>query len=451
MKKKIVFYFPWKEISGGPVYLSNLAIQLSKLSDYEVWYIDYLGGLTDKSFAGTSVKQISYQEPFYFPLSDEIITMIVPIYCAAHIPKLHPKSKILFVNWHNYCIQALVDSWRLKEDQLQEFLTMVHDNNATVFIDYTHWRAQNEYVRPNNMYRFAQQYVPVTAGQKNIICSNNIIRKEEINIGILGRLCRDKIYTVLNLIEQFDKIDIGRKKNLYIIGDGTEREKLLSVTTSSVNIHIMGTITGECLSDFLCKHVDILFGMGLSILEGAAMGIPSVVAPHNIQPFHLDAYTFLHKCKGYALGWYDTQISELNIEVLTLRQILSMVYEEGKKEELGKRDLQYMIDHHTQNHDLLCKYIDTTSLTYERFSKFSKDKGYIRILSIPVAKIHSSFDERDKRVDFLGISNFLCAKIDGEIKKFYLLGREENIIKAKKIGKDYRLYIAGMQVPMIKL
>lgn len=451
MKKKVVFYFPWKEISGGPAYLASLARQISQLSEYEVWYIDYQGGLTEKDFVGTNVKQIPYQEPFDFPLHDEIITMVVPIYCAAHIPKLHPQSKILFVNWHNYCIQALVDSWRLKEGQLQEFLAMVYETNSVIFLERSHWLAQNEYISKERDYKFCEQYVPVTITPKHKKCSNTPVEGNQIRIGILGRLCRDKIYSVTNLLRNFDAIDTSMEKHLYVIGDGLEKDLINQVDAPSVQVHMEGTITGDALSNFLCEHVDVLFGMGLSVLEGAAVGLPSVITPHNIYPFTLDAYTFLHECEGCALGWYDTQVKEMKFKSLTLENILDKVYKHHQKYQLGQLALQYLNQYHLDNSGIFCLYLDETKLTYKQFSQFAKDKGYIRIFSLPIAKIHSSFDERDKQVDFLGISNFLCAKIDGENKRFYLLGREENLIKAKKIGKYYRLYIAGIQVPMVKL
>lgn len=36
---KVVFYFPWKEISGGPFYLTKLADALSEIDGYQVYYI----------------------------------------------------------------------------------------------------------------------------------------------------------------------------------------------------------------------------------------------------------------------------------------------------------------------------------------------------------------------------------------------------------------------------
>ena len=164
-RKKIVFYFPWKEISGGPVYLSALANDLAKNQTYEVYYIDYKDGRTNTMLDHKHVICIQYREPFSFPFY-EPITIIVPINCASHIPSLHPESKILFVNWHNYSIQALLDSWRLTQKSLQEFLSMVYQTDSVFFLDRTHWLAQNQWIE-SERYLFKEKYVPLTIAPKS--------------------------------------------------------------------------------------------------------------------------------------------------------------------------------------------------------------------------------------------------------------------------------------------
>lgn len=450
MKKKVVFFFPWKEVSGGPTYMASLAVKLSEDLQYDVYYVDYKESLVADKLSASNVKKFFYSEPFNLKI-DEPVTLILPIYSAAHIPELNSKSKILFVNWHNYCIQALLDSWRLSDNDLQEFLYKVYKTNSVIFIDKTHWIAQNEWVSPLGRYNFNENYVPVVTTKRQIKAKKNIINKKAINIGVLGRLCKDKIYSVINLLEHFDKYDIGLEKHLYVIGEGEEAKLLEELDIKSVNIHMMGTIIGNKLSEFLADNVDILFGMGLSILEGAAIMLPSVVIPHNIHYFEIDKYALLSECSGYALGWYDTQIEHLNIKMHTLNDILDMVYIEGKKIELGQLSYDYMISNHINNDILFQKYLNKTSLSYEEFKKFSIKQGKIKIFGIPVANIRSSFDEKDKYVDLLGIKNFLTAKCKNETKEFYLLGKRQSIITSKKEDKYYRLYLFGIKIPFLKL
>lgn len=55
--KKVVFYFLWKEISGGSYYLTRLADKLAEDSSFEVYYADYKNSLSDKSLTNPLVKK----------------------------------------------------------------------------------------------------------------------------------------------------------------------------------------------------------------------------------------------------------------------------------------------------------------------------------------------------------------------------------------------------------
>lgn len=434
------------------MYLSRLANSLSLDPQYEVWYVDYKYGLTTNLLDLSYVHQIVYKEPFEFPIK-EPVTLVVPIYCASHIPQMHPDSKILFVNWHNYCIQAFCDIWRPSEESLQEFLRMVHRTQSVTFVDRAHWLAQNSWIKPNSAYKFSEQYVPLTIGERNLRSPSNLICTGEIHLGILGRLCDDKIYTVINLLKQLDSLPTLLEKHLHVIGEGDKANLLYDVIKEikSVKVHMVGTITGNYLSQYLSSHVDILFGMGLSILEGAAIGLPSVIAPHNVVPFSSNAYVLLNNSRGYALGWYDSQIEDMAVPVNTLEEIVNMVYLSNRKSQLGELAIQYIRTHHSDNLQLFQLYLENTQLRYQEFHSFASKQGIIRILGIPIAKLRSSFDENEKFVDLLWIKNFFCSIKRDNKKEFILMGHKQNIITAKKVGDSYRLFICGIRIPFLKL
>ena len=449
-REKIVFFFPWREVSGGPVYLTNLANSLSKLSRYDVWYVDYKDGLSEKMLDHNHVTLIAYSEPFLMEFF-EPITLITPIYCAAHIPKLHGDSKILFINWHNYCIQALLDSWRLSEKSLQSFLKMVGKNNAECFVDRSHWLAQNKWCGPNCLPTL-EQYVPLVIEPRKYKARTSIVCPGEMHIAVLGRLCKDKIYGVLNLLDQINNLKPKINKHLYIIGEGPETPLLLKAgKAESVHVHMMGTMTGEQLQIFIANNVDVLFGMGLSVLEGAAIGVPSVVMPHNVEKFNQDAYVFIHESSGYATGWYNTQVEEMGVIIHTLSEIIEDVYKPGNKANLGKAGLQYLKENHLENRSEMEKALYATKLRAREFEEFRKKEGKIYLLGVPIAKLYTSFDESEKTVSLFGINNFFKSKNTAEGKQFLLFNRRQNLLSAKKEGKYFRLYILNIRVPFLKM
>ena len=450
MKYKIVFYFPWQEISGGPNYLSTLANALANDNNYEVYYIDYPEGLTN-NLLSKSINRINYEEPFSFPIQDEV-TLITPIYCASHIPLLHPNSKVLFVNWHNYCIQALLNVWRLDEKNLQQFLWMIYKKNAVFFLDRAHWMAQNEWIKPKGSYCFLEQYVPGQISVRNNHIKREKTTSEGINLAVLGRLSNDKIYAVLNLLQEIEKLPQELQKNIYVIGDGPGRSLLENYRIkSNLQLYLIGTITGKELETFLIEQIDVLFGMGLSILEGGAVGLPSVIIPHGIKPFSTNKFTYLQESQGCMLGWYSEQIEELKIPWHPLQEILEDIVIKNKKILLGDRAYEYTKTIHRPDAYYLKQIIAKTNLLAKDFNRFAKQQGKLRLLGIPVGHLSTSFDETEKTIHFLGIENFLKFKRTATGEKIFLLGKEQKIFSARKEKGKFRLFFLGKRIPLLKL
>lgn len=448
-RERVVFFFPWREVSGGPPYLSSLANDLARDDNYEVWYIDYEPGLSDSMIDKTKVKKIVFTEPFVFPIQ-EPITLITPIYCASFIPKLHPYSKILFLNWHNYCIQALLNIWRLSDKNLQKFLKRVCERDAVFFLDRTHLMAQNEWIEPTGQFQFAEYYVPPKVIPARIRCKQQLISDSEINVAVLGRLCTDKIFSILNLLRQLEVLDDSRVKNVYVIGSGEESARITEKEwNNNIAVHLEGTITGEELSEFLAQKVDILFSMGMSVLEGARIGLPSVIMAHNVQPFDLDAYAYLNDSKGYAIGWYNTQIASIGIEMHTLAEVLKDIYGDGKKSTIGQQALEYLIKNHASNVDKLKERITATELRFDEFEKFATKQGYVKVLGIPVARLKMTFDCSEKSVSLFGMDSILRCRISPQKKEVLLFGKPQKWIVLKKDEDDGK-YCVFVRVPLIK-
>ena len=324
--EKIVFFFPWKELSGGPFYLADIAQDLAKDVNYDVYYVDYPDGIAAKYLKCPKVKIVPYgfHESF---LNNNRCVLVTPIYCAGHVPVLQDESRILFLNWHNYCITSLINTWKIKRD-LQQFLFMVYRTQSVFFLDAAHRAAQNEYVYPKGAYEFNEEYVPIVI--KTDIQSKNrrsIVHKT-LNLAVLGRLTVDKAFSVLNLLRCLEDSVICTPVKIYIIGDGEAKGILDNyLSTSSLDVEFVGVLSGEALNKFLESNVDVLFGMGRSIFEGAIRKIPSVIIPHNFEEFSCDRFTYLHETKGYALGWYDTQIEAIGVSYHSIEEVINTIME----------------------------------------------------------------------------------------------------------------------------
>lgn len=440
-REKVVFFFPWKEVSGGPYYLVRLANALSMDPRYEVYYVDYKKALTD-SMRSERVNKIIYSSKFKFP-KKKPITLVTPIYWAHMIPELHPKSKIVFFNWHYCCIPVLRDSWRISQDGMHNFLELVNKNNACFFGDITHWLGQN-----TEDIKFKKIYVPIIVPEKKEIANLEVIEKDIVNIAFLGRLCTDKIFSLLDLLESLNKIHNPnfRKIKVHIIGDGDEKHRLLEKNlNNNIELIFLGTVTGEKLNEYLMTKVDVLFAMGTSVLEGASLHLPSVIIPHNTEEFHCEKYVYLHDSKDYSLGWFDTQMEELDLRVKTAEDILNDLYVENKKRVYGELDYEYCKENHRSNVEFLKRALDESTLTYKNFNDLALKQFYFvkcirlfhkRVFWIYMNAYHTKvyvslrdkirimeFDKKDKGILVLGHKVPLLHIYNWDYGKIFFIGK----------------------------
>lgn len=371
-KEKIVFYFPWKELSGGPFYLTALADNLAEQGDYEVYYTDYKHGLSDGMIKNPTVKKIEYTDnDFVMPLK-EPITLVTPIYWAHKVPELHPKSKIIFFNWHYCCIPVLKHTADWPKYKLNKFLELVKKTNSCFFLDYSHLMGQN-----TKKINFKEIIVPITLNKKNIIAKKNIIDTEAINIGILGRIDGDKAYSILNVIDNLINLKSEKIINLHIIGDGIHRNYLEQEISQygsllhNINIIMHGVMIKDELNNFMANNIDILFAMGTSAIEGAALHLPTVIIPSNSKKFKNNDFVWLHNSVKFSLGWFNTQISELGIMTQPISEILDAIYNKNLKDEYGELDFEYYLKNHTSNINNFIEAINQSSLNYKQLQKIT--------------------------------------------------------------------------------
>lgn len=372
--KKVVFYFPWKELSGGPYYLSRLADDLANKDGYKVYYVDYKNGLTNSIIKNDKVIKIEYDDDYFnFPFDDATI-IVTPIYWGYKIPKLHNNTKIVFFNWHYCCTPVLKHDSGWSNRIVNKFLKLVDKTNSCFFLDYSHWLGQN-----TNNIKFKENYVPIKLIDKNYKSDNKIINKKEINIGILGRLDGDKVYSALNVLDNLSHLDsINKKINVHVIGDGVHRSffeetcRESNYRSKNINIIMYGTIENDKLNQLMSENIDILFAMGTSILEGASISLPSVIIPSGTVRFYDNKYVYLQDSVKGCVGWFYSQVDELGVKTIEIEKIIDDIYKKNMKEELGKKAYDYYCKNHKENIDKFIFALNDSTLEYEDIIKFYK-------------------------------------------------------------------------------
>lgn len=383
---KLVFFFPWQEVSGGPYYLCRLADAVAETGEYEVYYTDYKNGICDYILTNKNVKVLTYKnEGNKFKIfEDEPIILIMPIYWANCIPCLNENSKLVFFNWHNECIPVLKRDWCISNRRLKKFLKVVRDTDSVFFCDKTHWLAQN-----TEKIIFNERYVPVCIPERKIVCTTKLISHSERNISVFGRLCLDKIYAVLDLVDNIIALRDRVKTNIHIIGDGDCAHLIKSKKyPKHIKLIFHGTLDIDDAINVIRRKSDILFAMGTAALDGATVKMPTVIIPNKIKEFHCDKYSFIFETVGYSLGWYPEQIDELNVPYHSMEEIFKIIYDDGQKYEVGDLCYDYYINNHCKNLNLFQNTIDASVLYAKDLRKFKNPLDIKRFFSL----IKKAFD-----------------------------------------------------------
>ena len=435
--QKLVFFFPWEEVSGGPFYLARLANELAKKKLYEVYYTDYPHGLCESLIKHRAIKILKYNNEGkkYKIFPKEPIVLVMPVYWANMVPKIHPDSKIVFFNWHNECIPVLKRDWQASSGFINKFLRLVRDTSSVFFCDKTHWMAQNQ-----NDIIFKETYVPVVIPTRKIKSKTEIIKRKTRNIAVLGRLCIDKVYAVLDLLDNIEDLRDYVKTNVYVIGEGDYESLVFDRKYPSyIKIIRCGTMDIKDVVKLLSEKVDILFAMGTSVLEGATIALPSVIIPNDIKAFQCNKYPYIFETEGYSLGWYPEQIELLNLKTHTIEQIFDDIFKYNKKSQIGQKCYEYYLQNHHNNIDLFIDAIYDSKLTYKIYKDFLyKNWNINKILHAIWAKLKEYHGKTCSRFSILGFPLYTRSKTNEYHTNIYVCCLP--LLRINKFGNKIGVY-----------
>ncbi len=469
--ERVVIYFPWKEVSGGPIYLVKLAEELAENDRYSVYYVDYEDGYSNDLITSDKINKVTVSLDDYSIPFDEPITIILPIYFACWIPNINKESKILFVNWHICSIPTLQHNWQISNSNVNNFLELVKETNSVFFCDESHRLGQNT----NNII-FDRNIVPITLSSDSVRESKELVVPNVFNMAVLGRLCRDKIYSVLNVLERLNSSHHRYKKIVHIIGDGPDKELINVDDYSNIEVIFVGTLPQKELREYLSTKCDCLFAMGTSVLEGAALALPTVIIPHNMKPIMCNSYVFVQNSTGYCLGWYDDQFDALELSPITMDQVLEDLSNKDLYRQLSEEAYDYYLNNHTIEKAIqaFSIAIDKTTLTYDhlvekslQYKNIAKKISFSSLVLLTFDRTISGVDARLfgryklfnlrndvdpkwKIVNLLGFDLFRVSRG----KRFYRISKvitREKLIYSPVVENNHKLTHESIQNIQIRL
>ena len=311
----IVLYFPYLSVGG----VSVLFLRIAKLyrESHRVILMDLENGYMAQNLP-EGVELLTYDQKEKVPEDAVIIFQGVYPWRIRNFNKFPKTAKVLF--WHLHpdnFYPFYFDKFRkiqvlkfitfaasaLKLNVGRKLLSFLVQNDSLVFMDETNRKSSFEYFGLGNKNsKILKIFTDESSSIKYIPRKIDNVQKT-VNLGWIGRLEDFKtsiLMHTLNRLQSIEKI----KFNFTIIGNGSDSLQFYRFKSKcgQYKIRIIDEIAPSDIPNFLNKF-DILFGMGTSALEGAKLGIPTILLDysfHQIEKLYMFKPVFEHD--GFSLG-----------------------------------------------------------------------------------------------------------------------------------------------------
>lgn len=323
----LTFFFPYKEVSGVPILFSRLALFLSENTDLQINVVDYAdGALGMEVSSDRRINHITFSDGIDCEIPENTV-LIFQSFLPSRFRnelKIKPKTRILFWTLHQDNLVPVllpfpkvrlleVNSFWFYEtfvrflagDSLRKTLRLVDllkQHSALYFMDSSTKGKTCKYLFLEIK---TEDYIPVPA--LSVTERKNRQMQVYLNFGWVGRLCDFKSYILMYTIQRVCIYALeSRKKIIYhVVGDGEFFDKIASCYEPNeyFELKMHGALAPNRLDDFLLENIDILTAMGTSVLEGAKLGIPSIVLDISYKPIKEDyLYRWVFETKNFDLA-----------------------------------------------------------------------------------------------------------------------------------------------------
>lgn len=367
-KQKIVFFLQTKKpIGGSQVLFLDLASYISNnFSDkYDVYYINCsnpivneLYGSSNINFCDINCDYSQFENAVFFTPFNYVF------YIMSHLRQIK-SAKICFYFYHPQIFDWLGMQILSAKPNFEPFLQLLQRTHGCCFMDSSNLISANRLCET----KFEPDYVPVTLHSTNGVfkkCSATC--KDRIRIGWLGRLDYDKIYSVLNLADNLIALEQPKPIDLYVIGDGNAKSLIkLSKYCPQIRFIFTSYMYGEERDAFLRKNIDIVVAMGISAIDVALQGIPTLVPLVSGTQFRDDKFYYLFDTTGFSLGWNPHDAESIGCKATNFEKVIKDIYEDGKKQAYGDVCREFAVKEFSlaRGVALFLSAIEKTTLTVE--------------------------------------------------------------------------------------
>jgi len=338
----IVFFFPYKIVSGVPVLFATLAEYISNnYPEIEVSIIDYENGIINRLIKNKRINRIQFEDSKKIKVPKDSILILQSILPFSLKPELeiNLNQQLFFWNLHPDCLilnnltkirtlDKFINKIRFASYfKIKSFIEFCMNKNGLVFMDDSNANQTLNYYRINKEPIFLQICVRPLNKIFNKRNLNSISLPDTLKFTYIGRVVDFKYYPLKKVISSLSELvknkSINQKVIFYIIGDGKMINELKNFVSSNINnikVIFLGVVDNNKIPEFLIDNkIDINLAMGTSVLHSIQVGVPTILLNYsyiNINSY--PAYYFADEEKKFSLG------RELNLNDLSDSNLIGL-------------------------------------------------------------------------------------------------------------------------------
>ncbi|OWK88046.1 hypothetical protein B5Z70_04480, partial [Campylobacter jejuni] len=346
---KFCFFHPHRQrISGGLQYFYGIANYIALKSEASVYVLNYRDSYINTLFDWSDKLNIINYEDECEELDDNTIFLVYSNMLPLFLEKFShlKKARIVIIDFHLYGWEILFNNLGIKNNIIKqnEIFQLFYENQSLAFMDYSCW----ENTCKKSKLEYPKKYIPAFSLNK---LPDTIKRKKQqndcIDIGYIARLDNDKIWQLINLLDNLYLLQSGKKIKVHIIGDGNSKSIIpFHHYRERFEISLCGYLTKNELNNYLLSNVDFCVAVGMAALDVAMLKIPVIIQYYSEKKFLCNEFLFLYDCFDGILGGRKETFDKFNLPINNIAQIFHKITE--NRDVIGEKCFQYA----TANHSL---------------------------------------------------------------------------------------------------
>lgn len=341
---RIVFYVRKNVAAQGDFSLYyRIASCLAEKQEYDVYCVNNSNSQLQKNYLDSKIQfcDITKENVHLFEGATFVVAFNQLMCLMEEIAPLK-NAKIVPLFLHPYTI----DWWKIQfVDKLYNFngiAKLLKKNQAYGFQDEANVFALERHTK----IKLDQKYFPLVVDKKNRADNQENIPKIEngkINVAWLGRLDSDKIFSLVNFLDNLYESVGDKKVDIHIVGDGNGKNSIkFNKYSEKFRFIFTSFLYGDERNSYLKENADFVLAMGVSALDVASLRIPTILPLVSTSPFAENKYVYFHEAVNYSLGWQVNDIERSECRKVVLKEIITDIYEKDKKQEISKQIYDYV-------------------------------------------------------------------------------------------------------------